>query len=475
MSQLLAFNLTGTARTLALPTGVVVTLPLSAAPPARGNAYDVTDELRGLTSGQYDTLRTTDFAAPEIALEWVGDPEYATNPALDALIGGPDEGAAVTITPADITSPQDDYEPTGWAAAGVVLLTATGGNHFISGFAAVVPGEGQARKFLFNLGSLPIDLSENDDDSIAANRILGPGNEDYIIQPATGVWINYAAGSAVWIVEANSSSQFAPSKATADLATAAVLPAYTRTGNTILADGNNLLTVDGVATLEDMRLVLDSQHVAAPEDAGIWLVNDPGDGSTQYELERSDDCDTEDKIGLGFTVLVGPAGSQNAEILYQAVPDSLPFTLNVTELFIRRVVGWSEDGWDTGEAPPLVPVSTGTMVFVCPSGTTGDVNFVLEQPIIVIDGHFRKTDGVPGGDDDSSWQVTDGSNNPVSNEMNFGTEAVTIDDGIMRFKSVNDANTVFAAGATIRMKRKRNGTSANEAGVMVLTVIRDDT
>ena len=97
---LLAYNLTGAPLPLAAGNPIV-TLAASAAPPARGMAYNVTSELRpnltvdpthgktgGLAAGAYALLQAQ-VTAGSVAYEWTSDPEYLT-PGL--AVSGPEPG-----------------------------------------------------------------------------------------------------------------------------------------------------------------------------------------------------------------------------------------------------------------------------------------------------------------------------------------------------------------------------------------------
>lgn len=94
--------------------------------------------------------------------------------------------ARVTISPAQITSDQDDYNPTDWADADVVRLDFDTGGRGITGFEAWTNGR---VKTLFNTtGNFGYIVCEGPDSS-AANRVIGPS--DYIIAPYGSLIIAY--------------------------------------------------------------------------------------------------------------------------------------------------------------------------------------------------------------------------------------------------------------------------------------------
>lgn len=74
--SLLCFNKSGVDVVLAGSLGFSTTIPASLAPPARGQAVNVTSELRGLTGGQYTALETQ-RAAAALEYAWTGDPEFS--------------------------------------------------------------------------------------------------------------------------------------------------------------------------------------------------------------------------------------------------------------------------------------------------------------------------------------------------------------------------------------------------------------
>lgn len=94
--------------------------------------------------------------------------------------------ARLTISPAQITSDQDDYSPTGWETADVVRLDFDTSGRAITSFAAWTNGR---QKTLFNIsgnfGYIPCEHP----DGTAANRVMGAC--DHIIAPYGAVLIEY--------------------------------------------------------------------------------------------------------------------------------------------------------------------------------------------------------------------------------------------------------------------------------------------
>jgi hypothetical protein len=100
--------------------------------------------------------------------------------------------------------------------------------------------------------------------------------------------------------------------------TDAALPAYTQAGAgagaTLTADAVGILTVDGVATvLNDRILVKDG---AAGSDNGIYTVTTEGTGGVAFVLTRAADHDTDAEVTSGDFVSAS-VGTANAGLWFQ--------------------------------------------------------------------------------------------------------------------------------------------------------------
>lgn len=119
------------------------------------------------------------------------------------------------------------------------------------------------------------------------------------------------------------------------VATAAALPAYTRTGNIITASANGALTVDGVAvTAGDRVLVKDG---AAGADNGIYDVTNAGAVGAAYVLTRSSDADASAEVTSGMFTFV-EEGTTNDNAGYVLATNN-PITLNTTALTFNQFSG----------------------------------------------------------------------------------------------------------------------------------------
>lgn len=123
--------------------------------------------------------------------------------------GGGGGGADGTVlSPSQITAWQNNYNPSGWANTVGVLRINSNQFHFLSGLTATTDGHTVR---IFNTGSFPIGLYNQNTDSTAANRFLFD-DHDVIILPQNSVELYYDGTAARWSLAAgwtlNSESQF---------------------------------------------------------------------------------------------------------------------------------------------------------------------------------------------------------------------------------------------------------------------------
>lgn len=120
------------------------------------------------------------------------------------------------------------------------------------------------------------------------------------------------------------------------VATAASLPAYTRTTNVITATSNGALAaVDGVTLIANDRLLV--KNGAAGADNGLYYVSQVGTGGTPYTLTRTTDADTSAEVTAGLYVWV-EEGTANADTGWLLTTDNA-ITLNTTALTFTQVSG----------------------------------------------------------------------------------------------------------------------------------------
>lgn len=106
----------------------------------------------------------------------------------------PNTGATPSIiTPSQITSDQDDYNPTGFDDATIVRISGDNGLRAITSMAAQTDGE--EKKFI-NIGSYAIYFPSEHPDGTAANRITY--RSDIILMPLNTVTFYYDGTSSRW-------------------------------------------------------------------------------------------------------------------------------------------------------------------------------------------------------------------------------------------------------------------------------------
>lgn len=116
-------------------------------------------------------------------------------------------------------------------------------------------------------------------------------------------------------------------------ATAAALPAYTRTGNTIEANVNGAInghaSVDGVAAVIVGNRFLLKDGAAGP-DNGLWEFTAVGAAGAKWSARRSVDADGSADMKPGTLIFVSE-GTANGNKTFQLTTDD-PIVLNTTAL-----------------------------------------------------------------------------------------------------------------------------------------------
>lgn len=99
------------------------------------------------------------------------------------------------LQPPQITTNQNDYTPTGWSAADIIILDISA-NRDITGFGAVADYK---TKTLVNTHiTHAIKIKNNDSNSTAANRVLCPDNKDYDLKKTASISMVYLDVLARW-------------------------------------------------------------------------------------------------------------------------------------------------------------------------------------------------------------------------------------------------------------------------------------
>ena len=143
--------------------------------------------------------------------------------------------------------------------------------------------------------------------SIAFSKLLNtdvPSPTDV----TTGAAASSNSGTApMGVIRAN------PWKGPVRRATTTALPAYTRTGNTILADALGALpSIDSTSMGAGQRILL--KNGAADADNGVYVITVLGDGSTAFELKRASDFDETGDVAQGAYVPVGGGTANGGKV-----------------------------------------------------------------------------------------------------------------------------------------------------------------
>lgn len=119
------------------------------------------------------------------------------------------------------------------------------------------------------------------------------------------------------------------------VATAAALPANTFSAGVLTADANGVLTVDGVATVLNDRILV--QNEATSLRNGIYYVSTEGTSGVPYVLTRVTDANTSAKVTAGmYTFIEEGTVNDNAGFV---LTTNNPITLNTTSLSFTQFTG----------------------------------------------------------------------------------------------------------------------------------------
>lgn len=144
---------------------------------------------------------------------------------------------------------------------------------------------------------------------------------------------NVANGSdptdAVNLAQLNTLAAGIDFKESVRVATAAALPAYTRTDNIIEGDSNgNIGTVDGITLVNGDRILV--QDGASNVDNGIYVVTASGDSGNPFILTRADDADESAEVTSAMFCHVEEGSEYSGHGMILITND--PITLNTTGL-----------------------------------------------------------------------------------------------------------------------------------------------
>lgn len=168
------------------------------------------------------------------------------------------------------------------------------------------------------------------------------------------------------------------SKAPVRLATAAALPANTRSANVLTATANGALTVDSVAVAVSDRVLVKNEVTGA--NNGIFDVTAAGGAGAPFVLTRSIGADTSAEVTACMSALVAE-GTVNADTFW-FLSINAPITLNTTALSFIQLAGGGAAGSVTvtatvTTAKALTGLVAGSLVLIQDLGL---FRFIATQP-----------------------------------------------------------------------------------------------
>jgi hypothetical protein len=153
-------------------------------------------KITGFADPNADRIVFWDDSAGAYAALEVGSGLSISGTTLSASGGGGADGTV--LSPAQITAWQNNYNPSSWASTVGVLRINSNEFHFLSGLTATSDGHTVR---IFNTGTFPIGLYNQNTDSTAANRFAFD-DHDVIVLPYNSVELYYDGTAQRWSLAA---------------------------------------------------------------------------------------------------------------------------------------------------------------------------------------------------------------------------------------------------------------------------------